>query len=165
MFIALASHAPSLKSYRSVAGWLYSTAWNVARRKRTARDTRRLHEQRLIPATTSDMHVPLLDEELSDLYRALRMLPPDYLYAMVLHHLEGMTIAEVGGDGIAASSTEQTKTFAGKLNDIESTFAGTLNDIDWSSGRSGSVAVPEPSMLSLLGGLAMLAARRPRRRA
>ena len=95
VFGALMEQAARLTHHRSLAGWLYGAAWNVARRQLRARATRLRYERRLAPAVEATPGTSVDREELGELYRAIYMLPPDYVDAIVLHHLEGMTIAQV----------------------------------------------------------------------
>src|SRR6187397_3200126 len=48
VFGTLADRAATLTAFRSLAGWLYSTAWNVSCRFRSARATRARHERRAV---------------------------------------------------------------------------------------------------------------------
>jgi RNA polymerase sigma factor (sigma-70 family) len=97
VFATLAARAGELTRYRSLAGWLYTTAWNVSRRARCASATRIRYERRVgtSPNASATADSGLSEEEWVELYRSLRMLPPDYQHAIVLHHLEGMTVAQV----------------------------------------------------------------------
>jgi hypothetical protein len=51
---------------------------------------------------------------LQELYRALEMLPPEYRDAIVLHHLQGMTIEEVAGVLAANSGTIASRLSRGR---------------------------------------------------
>jgi RNA polymerase sigma factor (sigma-70 family) len=95
VFAILANRAALLTSYRSLAGWLYSTAWNVSRRAKCAKATRARYERHARGPTLAQGGEGLSQEELAELFRAVRMLPPDCLHAIVLHHLEGMTVAQI----------------------------------------------------------------------
>src|SRR4051794_34168034 len=50
VFATLAAKAASLTGCRSVAGWLYNTAWHVAMRFRRAEHVRRRYERQAVPA-------------------------------------------------------------------------------------------------------------------
>src|SRR2546430_8959687 len=92
VFAALAEHAHLLASYRSLGGWLYSTAWRTARHIQRSHAARRKRETRALRPGPTDLNGhPDLDL-LQELYRALEMLPPDNRDVIVLHHLEGMTV-------------------------------------------------------------------------
>ena len=94
VFSTLVLKAACLGSYSSLAGWLYSTAWHVSRRYRRQELTRRQRELRAQPVMP--VEAGTADGELSEeVYRALEMLPPDYRDAIVLHHLEGLPLAQV----------------------------------------------------------------------
>ena len=95
VFATLAEQAGSLTSYRSLAGWLYSTAWNVSRRARSAKAVRARYERCAGPPPLIAEVASWSDEEVAELYRAMRMLPADCMHAVVLHHLKGMTVAQV----------------------------------------------------------------------
>src|SRR5688572_3883862 len=99
VFAALADRAASLTSYRSLGGWLYSTAWYIARHVHRGDASRRRREieatqRELRDAASADVN-GTDEESLRELYRALEMLPPDYRDVIVLHHLEGLTVEQV----------------------------------------------------------------------
>ena len=96
VFAVLAGRARELHSLRSLAGWLYSTAWNIASQDRRADARRRRRELLAAQAHASVRPVEArVDDALFEFYRALEMLPEGVRTAIVLHHLEGMRIAEL----------------------------------------------------------------------
>ena len=101
VFVKLAGRAAELSSHRSIAGWLYSTAWHVAARARRS-TTRRLRrelaaaQERLVAQRGAIDPMEIASEEArGELYRAIEMLPPDLRSAIVLHHLQGHSVADV----------------------------------------------------------------------
>jgi RNA polymerase sigma-70 factor (ECF subfamily) len=95
VFATLAQLADRLTDSKTLAGWLYATAWRASMHVRRARETRRRHEPR---AARPELAGPngLPDEDaLNELYRAIEMLPTEYREAIVLHHLSGLTIEQV----------------------------------------------------------------------
>ena len=99
-FVALASAAGDLRGRPSVAGWLHRTAWHLSLRSRRAASARRRLERREHAAAAAidaaQAHV-LEAEARRELDRALGLLGEEYRVALVLHHLEGMTVAQVAG--------------------------------------------------------------------
>ena len=103
VFAQLAASADRLRARRSVAGWLHRTAWNLSlRARRDAARRRRLSRAAgtaaawtpaaTEPAAGEDV---LGDEARRELDRAMGMLAEEYREALVLHHLEGLTVAQV----------------------------------------------------------------------
>lgn len=103
VFTALAASSGELADYRSLGGWLYSTAWHIARHMMRSDAARGKRESRALRPGPTDMNGEPDDSALQELYRALEMLPPDYRDVIVLHHLQGMTIEQVA-DVLAANS-------------------------------------------------------------
>jgi RNA polymerase sigma factor (sigma-70 family) len=98
VFATLAERAADLTGHRSVAGWLYSTAWHVASRARRSA-VRRERRERVAAARRPIAQTQTIDldsdEARGELYRAIEMLPPDYRCAIVLHHLQGLPVGEI----------------------------------------------------------------------
>ena len=98
VFAALAERAAALTSYRSLGGWLYSTAWHIARHVHRANSCRRRREADAYQRDIVDARGEVIgadDDSLRELYRALEMLASDYRDVIVLHHLEGLTVEQV----------------------------------------------------------------------
>lgn len=96
VFVALADRAGLLGGSGSLAGWLYGTSWHIASRVNRSRVTRTRREQQACGVPVEQSSPSWLEEEhRRELYRAIHMLPPDYRDAIVLHHLQGMAVAEV----------------------------------------------------------------------
>jgi RNA polymerase sigma factor (sigma-70 family) len=99
VFAILAQRAAELTMHRTLAGWLYSTAWHTASHERRASSRRRRREQAAATSARALFQAKAIDIERDEfhqeLYRALEMLPPDYRTAIVLHHLEGLRIEEL----------------------------------------------------------------------
>ena len=113
-FTALAASAGELADYRSLGGWLYSTAWHVSRHLMRSDEARGRRESKAIRPGPTDMNGEPDDAALQELYRALEMLPPEYRDAIVLHHLQGMTIEEVAGVLAANSGTIASRLSRGR---------------------------------------------------
>jgi RNA polymerase sigma factor (sigma-70 family) len=93
-FLVLARKAGSLDRRGSVAAWLYTVAYHLALRARTAAARRRFHERQAaamnpteVPADAGSDLRPVLDEE-------LQRLPERYRAPLVLCYLQGKTNAE-----------------------------------------------------------------------
>ena len=94
VFLTLALKAGALKGRTNLGGWLHRTAWNVARRARSAQAVKTRLEREAgnmaVRASTPEAEdewrdlQPLLDEELDK-------LPEKFRLPLVLHHLEGRT--------------------------------------------------------------------------
>jgi RNA polymerase sigma factor (sigma-70 family) len=95
VFAALAENAGDLSSYRALGGWLYSTSWHIARHVQRSQHARRRYEYHVRRDDVADKPASEQQEALGELYRALEMLPPEHRDAVVLHHLEGLTIEQV----------------------------------------------------------------------
>jgi RNA polymerase sigma factor (sigma-70 family) len=98
VFVILAEKAQPLAFRESVAGWLYRTAWQLSCRHLRATTIRRRYEDSVgedIEALAVIAAPEAGDEEQSlELHRAIGRLPDAYREAMVLHHLEGYSVAE-----------------------------------------------------------------------
>lgn len=97
VFVALAEQMPSLRSDRTLAGWLYRTTVNQARQRWRA-EWRRRHREEVAAAlaagaregeTAWEALIPLLDE-------ALLTLRDNDRLAVMLHFMEGRPFREVG---------------------------------------------------------------------
>ncbi len=98
VFLTLAEKAHALRGYRSVAGWLHHTAWNIARCARKAALCRKNREKEAAsmistgstaqPRAEWEHLSPVLDQELN-------ALPEKYRVALMLHHVEGRTQTEI----------------------------------------------------------------------
>jgi RNA polymerase sigma factor (sigma-70 family) len=100
VFATLARRAASLTTYPSVAGWLHRTAWNEASRHRRAAASRGRHERAAGEYRLAVAAVPAadpLDGEVVkvEVHRAVNALPDPFHVPVVLHDLQGWTIAEV----------------------------------------------------------------------
>lgn len=99
VFLQLACNADGLRGRQSVAGWLHRTAWHISLRARRSVAARQRLEglRHAIPGAdgADDEDSALKAEALRELDRALGMLSDEYREALVLHHLEGMTVAQV----------------------------------------------------------------------
>jgi RNA polymerase sigma factor (sigma-70 family) len=95
VFAALANRAGELASSRSLGGWLYSTAWHISRRHCRSRHLLRQREGDALRPGPTDLNGHVDEGILHELYRAIEMLPAEYCEAIVLHHLQGLTIKEV----------------------------------------------------------------------
>src|SRR5439155_3927276 len=78
VFAELAKKAATLASYRSLGGWLYSTAWHTSRHLQRSRAARRKHETHAAQSVSTGGNGHADEELIRELYRALEMLPPDY---------------------------------------------------------------------------------------
>ena len=90
-----------------MAGWLHRAAWHASLRTRRASAARARRERRGVEAEANDAVVAaaagahewqpelLAAEARLELDRALGLLREEYREALVLHHLEGMTVAQV----------------------------------------------------------------------
>jgi RNA polymerase sigma factor (sigma-70 family) len=108
-FAALARRAGELRARRSVAGWLHRAAWHISLRTRRASAARTRRERRGVEAGANaafaaeaggahEWQPELLTAEARlELDRALGLLREEYREALVLHHLEGMTVGQVAG--------------------------------------------------------------------
>ena len=106
-FAALARRAGELRARRSVAGWLHRAAWHISLRTRRASAARARYERlgaetggndaAVAPAGGAREWQPelLAAEARLELDRALGLLREEYREALVLHHLEGMTVGQV----------------------------------------------------------------------
>ena len=95
VFAIVVAQGEKLTSNRSLAGWLYETAWHVSLRARRARGLRRRYEPRAARPGPTELNGHPDPEVLNELYRAIEMLPPVYREAVVLHHLSGLTVEQV----------------------------------------------------------------------
>ncbi len=97
VFVALAEQMPSLRSDRTLAGWLYRTTLNQARQRWRAEWRRRQREEVAAALaagacegeTAWEALIPLLDE-------ALLTLRDNDRLAVMLHFMEGRPFREVG---------------------------------------------------------------------
>lgn len=129
-FAALAVKADGLRKYRSLGGWLYSTAWHIARHVQRSRQVRHKHEAR-VPPRLAVADVELDDHALCELYRAIEMLPTEYRDAIVLHHLEGLTVEQVAGVIMCSVGTIASRLSRGRAM-IRQRL--TERELLWSSG-------------------------------
>jgi RNA polymerase sigma factor (sigma-70 family) len=96
VFATLAARANALTSRCSVAGWLHTTAWNVAMRSRRERNARNRFERAAAIRVKDFVESgPDVDEISAEVHRALNYLVDDYREPVILHHLEGLTVQEV----------------------------------------------------------------------
>lgn len=98
VFASLARRARTLEARNCLASWLHVTANYTARRWRRSADTRRRHEYQagsMRPDFIQGEDGLNDSESLEQLRRALGALPEDYRNALILHHFEGYTIAQV----------------------------------------------------------------------
>ena len=95
VFVILCARASELASWRSLAGWLYNTAWHVSRRTRRSKAARLRHESHAACLDPVYYNGHADEDELRKLYRAIEMLPQEYCEAIVLHHLQGLTVQQV----------------------------------------------------------------------
>jgi RNA polymerase sigma factor (sigma-70 family) len=95
VFVILCARASELASCRSLAGWLYNTAWHVGRRMQRSEAARLRHESRAARQDPVYSNGHADEDELRKLYRAIEMLPHEYCEAIVLHHLQGLTVQQV----------------------------------------------------------------------
>lgn len=99
VFATLAGKAQSLRNRSSLAGWLYQAAWRHSMRLRRSAATRRSWESRSDPLAYAADRTPEVEMEWNEarreLWRALAMLPDDQRDAVVLHHLENLTVVQV----------------------------------------------------------------------
>jgi RNA polymerase sigma-70 factor, ECF subfamily len=89
-----------LAYYDDPTGWVRRVAWNVA--------TSRRRRVRATLATLLRMRaadVPEPDPAHVDLVRALAALPPRQRRAVILHHMAGMSVAEIAADCDVAVGT------------------------------------------------------------
>ena len=101
-FAELANQAGALRGRASVAGWLYRVAWHKAARARRDAIARDRYERQRFAAARSDGAggAPAADaacleaEARAELDRALALLPEPYREAVVLHHLEGLSVRQ-----------------------------------------------------------------------
>lgn len=94
VFMALATKASRLEGVTSVAGWLYHVARQTAANWRRARCRRTHHERQAAAGTASVTGSPDPDEAHDLVQRLLDGLPGSYRDAIVLHHLEGLTLEQ-----------------------------------------------------------------------
>jgi RNA polymerase sigma factor (sigma-70 family) len=94
-FLVLALRATSIRDPETLGPWLYGVATRTARKARTKETRRCVRERRAsVPQTTASDCLdwenlrPVLNE-------AVARLPEKYRMAFVLHHLQGLTVAEV----------------------------------------------------------------------
>lgn len=141
VFATLCARAEELRSYRSLAGWLYNTAWHVGRRVCRSQATRRRYESRAARdcAGVADLNGHADPEMVSELYRAIDMLPAEYCEAIVLHHLQGMTVKEVSALMDCAPGTTAARLSRGRAI-IRERLAGRGFDV--------SVALLEATFLA-----------------
>lgn len=98
-FLVLFRKASSVRRRRSLGSWLFKVAYRVALRARSRACGRHEQEQTQLdpPAPTSEPDLlgadvrPILDEQLQG-------LPEKYRAPLVLHYLEGMTVAQVADE-------------------------------------------------------------------
>lgn len=96
VFSALAARASTLSEHPSLAGWLYTTAWQISLDARRKNIRRRVHEQAIAIEANPGKECELeRAESLYELYRAIGMLPTEYRLIVVLHHLEGLTLSDI----------------------------------------------------------------------
>lgn len=97
VFLTLARKGAALHQTASIGGWLHTVAWRLAkdvqasRFRRQRREERAMHDQPL--ADTAPPDTGLFKAELD---AALNQLPERYRQPLVLFHLEGQSLDEVG---------------------------------------------------------------------
>ena len=96
VFASLLKSPEIVRNARSVVGWLYrATTHFCLNHLRNLRTGARLLESRAPPA---DTEVPAINvEAMAEVRRVLALLAADVAAAVVYHHLDGMTHAEVAG--------------------------------------------------------------------
>jgi RNA polymerase sigma factor (sigma-70 family) len=95
-FLVLARKAGSLHRPESLGPWLYGVACRTALKARGKAARRLVCEQRAAVAEAVDQpNDPLWRDLRPMLDEAVAQLPEKYRIAFVLHHLEGLTVAEV----------------------------------------------------------------------
>jgi RNA polymerase sigma factor (sigma-70 family) len=94
-FLVLARRAGSIRNPETLGPWLYGVATRTARKART-KEARRCHRERRasIPRVIATNSLDWEDLRLV-LDEAVARLPEKYRVAFVLHHLQGLTVAEV----------------------------------------------------------------------
>ena len=163
VFLTLALKSAELKGRANLGGWLHRTAWNVARRARTAvaskkdleQEAGRMTERGAEPDDAWRELQPLLDEELDK-------LPEKFRLPLVLHHLEGRT-----KDETARLLNENPGTIAARLDRARERLREQLvrRGVTISSGavsalllNSASTALPPGLALATAKSAAMAAA-------
>jgi RNA polymerase sigma factor (sigma-70 family) len=95
-FLVLARKARSLKGPEALGPWLYGVATRTALKARAREARRRLGEQRASVAEAAAPSDGLVWRDVRPkLEEAIAGLPEKYRTPFVLHHLEGLTVAEV----------------------------------------------------------------------
>ena len=96
VFVTLAQKAPNLTDRPTLAGWLHTTAWNVANRLRENRSIQRKHEQEagVVKQQSESIDPIVLNELKSVMDRELNDLPEEYRVPILLHHVQGYTKGE-----------------------------------------------------------------------
>lgn len=116
VFFVLWVKARNLRNRPTVAGWLHRVAWHVCRNAKRAKIVRKIHERRAAELSQSSSndnpshHAPIpdaLDEE-------LERLPEKYRLPLLLFHLEGRSIEEIGALMGLKTSTVGTRLSRGR---------------------------------------------------
>lgn len=98
-FLKLWMNQEKLLKLSAVKAFLYSTAKNAAldyiRRTKTARQRARSIQSQLAITDQSIEEALIKTEVVSDLYKALELLPPQYQNVVKLEYLEGKSIKEI----------------------------------------------------------------------
>jgi RNA polymerase sigma factor (sigma-70 family) len=98
VFLVLWEKARSLRRQSTVAGWLHRVAWHVCRNAQRAKAVRKTHERRAAESRQESSNEnsscnaqiqDVLDDELEH-------LPEKYRLPLLLFHLEGRSIEEIG---------------------------------------------------------------------
>lgn len=96
VFLVLARQAGSLRRPEALGAWLYGVALRTARKARTREARRRQCERRTALSAAIEPPDDLAWRDLRPvLDEAIALLPKKYRTPFALHHLEGLTVAEV----------------------------------------------------------------------
>ena len=98
-----------ISRYEDPAAWVRRVAWNLA--------TSRWRRLRTAAAFTSRQRLetePDVSPDWVDITRALASLPPNHRRAVVLHHLGGVSVAEIAADSDVAENTVKSWLFRGR---------------------------------------------------
>src|SRR5437764_1494155 len=152
VFATLATRADGLKDRCSIAGWLHTTAWNVATRARRDRRVRRQFERAAaIEVKDYVLSNADVDELSAEVHRALKFLIEEYREPVILHHLEGLTVEEVAQRlgcpvGTAASRLSRGRALLrSKLADCGMMPAGLIAAL-WAQSDE-AVPIPRPGRI------------------
>jgi RNA polymerase sigma-70 factor (ECF subfamily) len=114
-FVAAWRELPRLREPEKFEAWLQRVAVNAARQTHRARSRRRIRE---IPSSTvvalADVAAGAPRDDAAILDAALAMLPVEQRAILVLHHLEGRPLAELGEILAVPVGTAKSRLFAAR---------------------------------------------------